>query len=189
MSSAPALDSVFREFFVREVQRQAQFGLDAWGALQQSLRRSAIDHVEIWANVQSLLVAAGITSRLLWPAAEKSRARGRSLREMLRVADDSPLVSRRIRDSFEHFDERLDAWADEMRTGPQPGLIGDSNVGPFAQIEGADPRHFLRHLDHTSWTLYFRGERYELIPVARELLRLVGATQEALAATARPARP
>jgi hypothetical protein len=174
------LDPFIRDYFVREVLRQAQFGLDAWGALQASIKRSAIDHVEIWASVQALLVAAGIASRLLWPTAPKSQARGRALRQMLAVADDSPLVSRRIRDSFEHFDERLETWADEIRRGPQPTVMGDSNVGPLASIEGADPRHFLRHLDHTTWTLYFRGGRYELIPVARELVRLVGAASDAL---------
>lgn len=174
------LDPFIRDFFVREVLRQAQFGMDAWGALHSSLKQSAIDHVEIWANVQAFLVAAGIASRLLWPTAQKSQARGAALRQMLDVAEDSPLVSRRIRDSFEHFDERLEAWADEIRRGPQPAMIGDSNVGPLASIEGADPQHFLRHLDHTTWTLYFRGERYELTPVARELLRLVGAADNAL---------
>lgn len=170
------LDPIVRHFFVREVLRQAQFGIAAWEHL-----RASEDRVEIWGSVQAMLVAAGVISRLLWPTGQGVRARGAALRRMLTVSEDSPLASRDLRDSLEHFDERLDAWAAEfVAASPPPSVIGDSNIGPLNAIEGVDPRHLLRQLDRATWTLYFRGARHDLLPVADELLRLTVVTADVL---------
>ena len=77
----------------------------------------------VWADLQSAMTAGIILSRLLSPtgvhahsgltqeeARSRAEARGKTLREKLGVLPGSPLISiKRVRDSLEHVDERIDA--------------------------------------------------------------------------------
>jgi hypothetical protein len=68
--------------------------------------------------IQVLLSALGNISKTLWPIGrnknnkitELRETRGNELREALNIKNNSPLKSRKLRDTFEHFDERMDEW-------------------------------------------------------------------------------
>jgi len=102
------------------------------------------------ASAQALLGAAAMLSKLLWPtpggvdshgrplspgAAEdgaQARARGRELRRALdNLKAPSPLETRRVRNAFEHFAERLDKYLYDSRGGQR--LVVDRNIGPANQ--------------------------------------------------------
>jgi hypothetical protein len=64
---------------------------------------------KIWLGVQTILIIAGNAAKLLWgKGADNAR---RQLRTDIGVAEDSPLANRRIRNAFEHLDERVITWA------------------------------------------------------------------------------
>ncbi|WP_367330713.1 hypothetical protein [Sphingobacterium multivorum] len=67
------------------------------------------DNVETLCSIQSILVAAGNVSKILWPS-QKYKLRGQKLRELLGVEDNNPLASRKFRNHFEHYDERVEEW-------------------------------------------------------------------------------
>jgi len=54
------------------------------------------DHVETWCSIQSILVAAGNVSKILWPN-DIYKIRGEILRQLLRVEKDNPLSNRTCR--------------------------------------------------------------------------------------------
>jgi hypothetical protein len=89
----------------------------------------------------------------------------RRARPALAISDDNVLATRTFRNHFEHFDERLEAWA---AADPSRNFV-DSNIGPPGMIAGIDPAGFLRNLDTKGWALTFRGDAYQLLPIAAAL--------------------
>lgn len=67
------------------------------------------DHVETWCSIQTILVAAGNVSKILWPN-KKYKIRGERLRQLLKVEMENALSSRAFRNHFEHYDERIEDW-------------------------------------------------------------------------------
>jgi hypothetical protein len=122
-------------------------------------------HERLWYSVQAFLVAAGNTSKLLWPAywrgEERIPERGPELRNGLAVEEDSPLAPRTLRNRFEHFDVWLEAWA--VSSAPR-GFV-DSNIGPASMVSGFDPGHCLRNFDTVNFAVTFQGETYQLGPI------------------------
>lgn len=57
------------------------------------------------------LSAIGCISRILFPSQKKPVARGNRLRERLRLTDLPNLSSRKVRNSFEHTNEKIDSLA------------------------------------------------------------------------------
>lgn len=72
-------------------------------------------------SAQSILTAGALVSKMLWPPgnvakAKRGRAieRSRAILSALAIDDDIPVLSNRtVRNSFEHFDERLDDYFGE----------------------------------------------------------------------------
>lgn len=158
------------ELFVLEVDRQAEFGLMAADDLCRALTNYDTDRV--WYSIQSLLVATANVSKLLWPKSDSS-VRGDTLRRTLRVDNDSPLKSKKFRNHFEHFDERLEKWG----ISPQTHMVVDSNIGSLGSIKVGKSSVYVRNYDPSTQTLTFHGDVYELRTVieALEALRSVTA--------------
>jgi len=68
----------------------------------------------LWLSL--LLNCAANVSKLLWGVKKTLAAERRRLREYFQVTDASPVKDRKLRDHFEHFDERIADWA-----RPRPG--------------------------------------------------------------------
>jgi hypothetical protein len=181
--------------FFTEVLRQCDFALMAYADVRRSLTspepiaRPEIDrhlrHMRsLWYSLQSFLIATANLSKLLWPA-PKFAQRGKELRQVLGVADASPVSSRTFRNHFEHFDQRLEAWI-----GTHRGIFVDSNVGPITNaIAGGDSASYLRNYDDKNEILTFQGEALELRPVVEEISRIRNAAAQALCGTHWPVPP
>ena len=146
-----------------EVSRQATFGILAHEDLVGAI--SARNATRIWFSVQSLLVAAGNVSKLLWPPRKQSAGRGKQLRDSIGVTETSSLKARTFRNVFEHYDEKLEDW---MTSSKRHNIVDSNVIGPGA-IQGVDPGDFLRNIDPTSWTLTFRGSRLQILPLIEAL--------------------
>jgi len=163
------------KLFVCEVERQAQFALIAAQDLALALDKDERDRA--WASIQSLLVATGNVSKLLWPHDDPKEnaerraaraARGETLRKMFSVAESSALRSRKFRNIFEHFDKELEDWFASHRDG----AFVDSNFGVRNAIGGVPSTAYVRNYEPATNQLIFRGKDFELGPVIDALQTL-----------------
>jgi hypothetical protein len=160
------MDNLLLRVFLIEIERQTGFALIAALDLNVALKSENVDR--IWYSVQSLLIAAGNVSKLLWPSSCTVPKRGEELRSILKVPDSSPLQPRKFRNHFEHFDERLEKWA----ASSHRKNFADSNVGPPGMIKGVDPGDYLRNYNTKEHCVTFRGDTYALKPVIVALKNL-----------------
>ena len=112
-------------------------------------------------ELQNLLVQAAAVSRYFWPARANHEWRGAQLRRAFAVGDDSPLRSRELRNSIEHFDERLDMFLEEDMTGH----VLPEYVGHLEESTGVPVRLFRAYyVDKGIFELL--GQRFDLQPIA-----------------------
>lgn len=154
--------------FAWEVHQHCNFALSAAASLCDALEREDSD--DVWLSLHTLLSAAAIVSKILWPTRDGDPQRGQELRRMLDVSEESSLRSRAVRNSLEHVDERLEAWDAEYPDGP----FVDTYIGDPAHAPGTPlpPEAYLRAFDPEAQVLMFRGDRIELAPIISELRHL-----------------
>lgn len=91
------------------------------------------DKIAVWSGIQSILISSGNISKILWPARKKYKERGKQLRELLEIAPDSVLESRKFRDTFEHYDERLDDFIKGRESITYTDLAMNPSLSPSIQ--------------------------------------------------------
>ncbi len=123
------------------------------------------DQIEVWSSIQSILVAAGNVSKILWPQEKKYAVRGKRLRELLKVDDNNMLSDRRLRNHFEHYDDRIEKWF----KGKSSAVYSDLAVDPLKSMRRNFPTNHHRAYDPLTQTLTFRGESFDLAAVLKEL--------------------
>lgn len=127
------------------------------------------DHVETWCSIQSILVSVGNVSKILWPN-KKYKIRGETLRQMLRVDNDNPLSSRKFRNHFEHYDERIE---EHFKYNAQAVYI-DLAMNPSLRNGIFDlPLNTHRGYNSFDNTLVFRDETFDLNEVFVALENIV----------------
>lgn len=125
-------------------------------------------------SVLDVLYVLAAVSRIFWPpggrnkqSTKRAHRRGQALRDMLQLQSGHPVQNRSLRDHFEHFDERLDDWAENSKNrnivhrlfGPRSAIGGDS-------IQDSDIIH---HFDPATNIFGFRGEHYNIQELATGL--------------------
>ena len=165
------------ELYKREVNRQCTFALIAVSNMDDSLKilneqknmnnfGNIMDF--IWYSIHSFLISTGNLSKLFWPPKNDYKWRGQKLRAIFSVEDTSPLNSRTLRNHFEHFDERLDTWVSSREN-----IFADSNIGQIENMIGnLKPEDYLRHYDPTTKTVYFKGDKFSILPIIKEIIKL-----------------
>jgi len=120
------------------------------------------DNVEVWCSIQSILVATGNVSKILWPPDKKYKMRGERLRQILKVQDDNILSDRKFRNYFEHYDSRIEDWFSKQ----SQGVYIDLAMNP--SFPG---RNLNSHRGYNSFnnTLEFRGEILDLNDILKAL--------------------
>lgn len=143
--------------FQAEVERQCRFALIAGRDIKEAHDKGDMERV--WYSIQQFLVSAANISKLLWPSHD-SRAK---LRASLSVDGnkDHVLRLRKLRNHFEHFDERLEKWA---RLSKGHNFI-DSNIGPHNMGDLGENEDRFRNFDPTDFSVSFWGEVYRLQPM------------------------
>jgi hypothetical protein len=135
-----------RRFYIAEIVRQASCAL---AAMQQALHlsRDPQRRSEAWPAVQSFLTATAVISKLLWPVraegtdvkAHWRRFRADRLRAELMISDTSVLRDRKVRDSADHFDERIDDLVRDQRIPRSWTELADAEFvrqpAPFRAID------------------------------------------------------
>jgi hypothetical protein len=136
---------------------------------------------------RSLEIFLGHTAKIsliLWPEARGNESRGNQLRTLLELNDNNPLRDRSARNDMQHFDERIDQWANS--TGGR--IFVDSNVGPYPipiRINGESPEA-LRHFDPKAQLFVFRSQKYDigvLVEAVRDVLSRANESGRAITET------
>lgn len=134
----------------------------------------------IWFCIQAILVSIGNISKLLWPGPSVTNTTVLSAREELRtslsVDNASVLKSRKFRNHFEHFDERLDDWGRSAATN----VFVDSIIIP-GNIEAFSPKSVFRHYNPDDMLLTFNKTEYDLNQVLAAVQDLDKRTAEQVA--------
>lgn len=141
---------------------------------------------DLFRPATEFICQAAMISKILWPPGNRDRKvrdrairRGEALRAALEIEGDHPIKDRTLRDHFEHYDERLDAWAEESRNknivrkmvGPRSAVGGDA-IGDGDIIE---------HYDPATKKLAFRGEHFDMQVLADTVQDIYKRTQALLA--------
>lgn len=126
--------------------------------------------------LQNVVSQAGAISRYFFPSRDGVKGtdkktihkdRGQYLSKVFGVKDDSPLMNRALRNSIEHFDERIDLYL-------QDGIVGyifPSLILP--EPEDSDvPHHIFRAYYLKKGIFQVLGERYEIQPIVDEVARI-----------------
>jgi hypothetical protein len=133
-------------------------------AKRAARRLKAVDSIEVWGAIQSILIAAGNVSKILWPSRPHA-SRGKVLRTLLNVDDSNLLSDRKFRNHFEHYDERIEDWFKENRSA----VYTDLSIDPFKSIWGSIPPNHHRAYNPLTQILTFRDESVDLVALLKVL--------------------
>ena len=126
---------------------------------------SGFDHIEVWCSIQSILVAAGNVSKILWPQLKNSKSRGVKLRKLLKIDTKNILADRKFRNHFEHYDDRIETWFDSQSSG----VYIDLAFEPFRPTKWQLPKNSHRSYNQVDRIVTFRGEALDLKEVLNAL--------------------
>ncbi|WP_139278464.1 hypothetical protein [Rhodococcoides fascians] len=108
--------------YMNEIARHAQVAQTSIDSLDETLQSMPVDQNKLFMGVQSLLASSAMISKLVWPDTKNAEARaedpvaqwtkdrGTKLRAALKLDKTSVLYSRKLRNTLEHYDERLDRF-------------------------------------------------------------------------------
>jgi hypothetical protein len=126
-----------------------------------------LDRSSMLCELQNIVLQSAALSRYFWPVRKGHEARAEQLRDAFDVADDNPLKNRDLRNEIEHFDERLDSYISNGIVG----YIFPEFVGPLPESDGV-PTHIFRAYYIDAGVFEMLGKRYEIEPIAHEILRV-----------------
>lgn len=168
--------------YLQEVKTQCNsvlFALEQFDErIQEVTQRSNLEgrntpSSEVFRALHSLLTHAANISRLLFPSRkgdQYAQRRGQKLRDLLSVDDASPIADRSLRNHLEHYDERLDQWA-QNHPGTSKSFATD-NIHPKDAGPNVPPDSALRAYLTDTREFYFMGDVYEMLPLVREVRRI-----------------
>ncbi len=161
----------FKEkIFLNEIKKQCDYALIAYNSMNDSLLNKSTKM--FWYSLQNFLISTANISKILWPPNKKYQKRGQSLKKKLKIDEKSPLKNREFRNHFEHYDERLEKWANSKHNN----FYIDSNIGPLNSIKISNIKNVStisqRHFDPTTFTLIFQGKELEILPIVNEIKRI-----------------
>ncbi len=155
--------------YIGEIVLQIQIAERAANRLP--IEPSGFDHIEVWCSIQSILVAAGNVSKILWSQGNnKSKTRSKKLRKMLDIDENNILSERKFRNHFEHYDERIQTWFENQSSG----VYEDLAFNPFKPTKWELPTNSHRAYNQVERILTFRGETLDLkeVMIALEEIKL-----------------
>lgn len=150
--------------FMSEIVLQVKIAQRAAKRLQTT--NETFDNIEVWCSIQSILIATGNVSKILWPQ-KKYKSRGEKLRKLLHVDNSNLLSNRKFRNHFEHYDERIE----ETFENQTPVVYRDLAMNPSMYLFENNSSH--RGYNSFNNTLVFRGEILDLDAVLNALEEII----------------
>lgn len=164
----------FYTYSVRYSAERALAAFEQYGFLLTQTDNAAV----LISEVQEAIVHVGALSRYFWPSPGGNKnnkhqrslrmERGRYLKKLYKISDDSPLANRELRNAWEHFDEKLDTFLLTHMAGyffPTP-IIGSHELAddPVGKI--------FKLLDPDEECLVLLGKKFFFSPLRKEVQRI-----------------
>jgi len=161
------MDDFLKRIYLQQVKQECEFCLAAIARMNEILKSEGESQNDFFREALDLVHHAAAVSRIFWPPGcrdkkKKVRAqqRGQALRDQLEIRSNHPIQKRTLRDHFEHFDERLDDWAENSRNKNMINrLLGPRNAVGGDAIGDSDIIH---HYDPATKIYAFRGEAFDI---------------------------
>lgn len=171
------MDKMLLEIFQRQVLLQCTFLLFAAEDVAKGLEEKNSKFT--FYALQNMLNAGANISKALWGAKDKHEKvrelRRKPLRDSIGISDDSPLRQVKMRNNFEHYDERLDTWWEKSTNHNYADLsIISASGGPVRPGSGllADSDRF-REFDPATTDLVFWGQKFHLDELVDEVTKII----------------
>lgn len=149
--------------FVSEIVLQTKIAIKASERLQVANKN--LDNIEVWGAIQSILVATGNVSKIIWPSAKTDKPRGEMLRKILKVEENNLLSERKFRNHFEHYDSRLEDFFKKQSNGSINYI--DLAMNPSLSGHGLENTH--RGYNAFNNTLLYRGDSLDINELTKAL--------------------
>ena len=138
------------------------------------------DSLRAWHAIQGMVVCVGNLSKLFW-GQDGSRSQARNpLRISLQVSSDkSPIRNIQIRNSFEHFDERIERWwknsLDHEYHDQNFGILtkGSDEFFPVGPGDNQENMDVFRHYNPETGELIFWEAQINLKEINAEIRRIL----------------
>lgn len=179
-ASTPAIQPMCEVFYLESMLFNSRSALTSFQRISDLLAAGqwATDDSETESHWDEMLDAlqnavsrGAALARYLWPVrdgkSDEHKRRGSLLRQAFAVNEESSLRRKNLRDTLEHFDERLDRY---LASGIA-GHILPSYVG-YAPANRDIPLHVFRAYYVNTGVFEILGEQYQIPPLADEILRL-----------------
>lgn len=164
------MDKELLKLLQREVERQSSYALMSIEYINgyfSNSNQKPMNNTLLWYHVQSFLNSTANVSKLIWGSKDTFTSR-KELRVSLNVSEDSPLRNRELRNTFEHFDERLEDWFESNESQ----IFIDSNIGPIGMLTNLDASKYLRNFDTSKNAITYQGKEYKLQPLVDEIVSI-----------------
>ena len=166
------MDDFLLRLYLEQAKEECERAFSAIKALNAALGSNG--ELDPFVPAQAIIHHAAAVSKIFWPpgsrdkfARKRAQRRSETLRSELGLVSPHPVQARTLRDHFEHFDERLDAWVEQSKNRN----IVKQLVGPRTAIGGdaiADT-DIIHHYDPAAKTYAFRGEKFDIQALAAGL--------------------
>jgi hypothetical protein len=157
------------DLFIKEIARQCEFVLLAAKGLDESVKNN--DSQNGFFFIQALLTAGANISKLFWAVDtnKQGRIERQKLRGLFGIDEYSLTTDRKMRNHFDHFDERLDDW---WNINPSRRMFIDSNFGMSVGGDAVKKSDFLRNYDFKTATVNFGSDSFNTKAMAAEAWRI-----------------
>ena len=158
------MDSHVESAYLRELGDECEFALLSLQEMNRAFKEPN-GTVRVFRCAQDFLQHSGAISRILWPppsAGARAKARGAHLTQALGVTDPHPLEKRSLRNHLEHFDERIDDWAESSVNRN----IADRIILPRREMFNLGSimteKDIFRMFESDTLHYIFRGEEFDM---------------------------
>ena len=161
------MDDFLQSIYLGEIAQECDFCFSTVAKMNEQLENDMKNQSDFFKDASDLVNHAAAISRMLWPPNDKNKQkrvratrRGKALRKILDVQYNHPIQNRKLRNHFEHFDERLDDWAHNSRNkNIVRNLIGSPNAIGGDAIDATD---IINSYDPSTRIYSFRGESFNI---------------------------
>lgn len=161
------MDDFLKRIYLQQVKQECEFCLAAVARMNEILKLEDESKNDFFREALDLVHHGAAVSRMFWPPrcrdkkkTARAQQRGQVLRDQLKIPSNHSIQKRTLRDHFEHFDERLDDWAENSRNKNMINqLFGSRNAVGGNGIGDSDIIH---HYDPVTKIYAFRGEPFDV---------------------------
>ncbi|HEV2563006.1 MAG TPA: hypothetical protein VGT78_12780 [Rhizomicrobium sp.] len=185
------MDDHLVDLYLMEIEQHLVDSLDCIARVNQCLqilhssdrKNGANANSELFRELHAFANHAASASRVFWPGVgsmkkesrERAEKRAIFLRALLDLDETHELAKRTLRNSFEHYDEALDDWAENSRNRN----IVIQFIGPPSAIggDGIDASDIFTCYNPQEKIFYFRGQQFDIQKIVTAINALLTSVQ------------